>query len=79
MESAGHGGLSYIQPLTVPVAIDFISTTQTASCVHFWEIASPNGPVSLGTCKLCSDTKEFRNSVYSSTWSRGSLKHEGPI
>jgi hypothetical protein len=79
MESASYGGLSYIQPLTVPVAVDFISPTQINLCIHFWEIASPNGPVSLGTCKLCGDKKEFRNSVYSSTWSRGALKHEGPI
>ena len=67
MESAGHGGLSYIQPLTVSPTIEFTTENETVSCVHFWRIASPNGPFSLGTCKLCGNKKEFKNSLYGST------------
>jgi len=28
---------------------------------HRWRIAEPNGPVSVGTCKVCGAEKEFRN------------------
>ena len=34
------------------------------TCVHHWEIAIADGPVSEGTCKLCKMTKEFQNSFY---------------
>ncbi len=33
-----------------------------------WKIAAPNGPISLGTCKVCGATKEFRNSFEYSSW-----------
>ena len=32
-------------------------------CVHHWEIAVPEGPISEGVCKKCHATKEFKNSV----------------
>jgi hypothetical protein len=64
MKSDIHEVLSHTQPLTVSTTVDFIEENQTVSCVHFWQIASPNGPLSRGTCKLCGDTKEFRNSLY---------------
>lgn len=32
------------------------------TCRHHWVIASPNGATSAGRCKLCGETKEFRNS-----------------
>jgi hypothetical protein len=28
---------------------------------HHWKIAEPNGQVSVGTCKVCGATKEFKN------------------
>jgi len=28
---------------------------------HRWRIDEPNGPVSLGVCKVCGTTKEFKN------------------
>ena len=34
------------------------------ACVHHWEIATANGPVSVGTCKNCKETKEFNNSMF---------------
>lgn len=33
-----------------------------SSCHHFWKIDSPNGPTSWGTCVLCGEKKEFKNS-----------------
>tara|TARA_Y100001970_G_C13471086_1_gene479710 strand:- start:6 stop:173 length:168 start_codon:yes stop_codon:yes gene_type:complete len=35
-----------------------------------WIIDQPNGPTSLGTCKVCNETKEFRNSMPGSGWDR---------
>ena len=32
------------------------------SCKHYWLIDPPLGPTSWGTCKLCSERKEFQNS-----------------
>jgi len=28
---------------------------------HRWRIDEPNGPVSMGVCKVCGESKEFRN------------------
>ena len=35
----------------------------TQTCCHHWMIQTADGPVSLGVCKNCFDTKEFKNSV----------------
>ena len=35
----------------------------SAVCVHHWVIDAPSGPVSLGSCKLCGERREFRNYV----------------
>lgn len=58
----------------------FSSSQQAATggafeeCVHFWLIESPNGPTSLGVCKLCGRTQAFRNSLTTSTWNKGLLR-----
>ncbi|MBI4305503.1 MAG: hypothetical protein HY678_04210 [Chloroflexi bacterium] len=39
-------------------------------CQHHWQIASPNGPTSIGTCKLCGEQREFRNSIPGGGWER---------
>ncbi|MCC6382367.1 MAG: hypothetical protein IT304_07645 [Dehalococcoidia bacterium] len=28
---------------------------------HRWRIEEPNGPVSTGVCKICGQTKQFKN------------------
>ena len=33
-----------------------------ADCAHHWIIATAEGPISLGTCKLCGECREFSNS-----------------
>ena len=30
-------------------------------CVHWWRIAMPNGPISIGTCKKCGREREYEN------------------
>ena len=32
-------------------------------CCHHWVISAPDGPVSIGTCRICSETREFKNIV----------------
>ena len=40
-------------------------------CVHYWMIASPSGSsMSLGTCKLCGERRDFLNSMNDSRWPR---------
>lgn len=41
-------------------------------CRHHWKIAPPNGATSLGTCKLCGEIREFRNSSTDSIWENDS-------
>ncbi len=43
-----------------------------SECVHHWMIESPNGPVSMGTCKVCGERSEFKNSIQGSGWDRES-------
>ena len=39
-----------------------------ARCRHHWLIESPEGPTSMGVCKLCGIQKEFRNSASDLLW-----------
>ena len=32
-------------------------------CIHYWVIDVPSGPVSGGRCRLCGESREFRNSL----------------
>lgn len=36
-------------------------------CAHRWRIAEPNGPTSLGECRLCGATKAFGNVYFQDT------------
>lgn len=42
-----------------------IEEQQTVECVHYWIIDVPSGPVSGGKCRLCGESKDFRNSLES--------------
>ncbi len=47
------------------------------TCTHHWIIEMPDGPVSAGTCKLCGETREFRNTFnYNKHW-RQTVKTHG--
>jgi hypothetical protein len=42
--------------------------TKDGRCRHHWLIGSPEGPTSVGVCKLCGARKEFRNSASDLLW-----------
>ena len=42
------------------------------ACSHHWLIESPSGPTSIGACKLCGASREFRNSVGDTGWEKES-------
>ncbi len=33
------------------------------TCCHHWIIETADGPISRGVCRLCFETRDFRNSV----------------
>lgn len=33
------------------------------ACCHYWMIQTADGPVSLGVCKHCLESREFKNSI----------------
>lgn len=40
------------------------------ACAHHWVIATPNGEMSLGKCKVCGTEREFPNSAEDGLWER---------
>ena len=40
------------------------------TCAHHWVIASPDGEMSTGKCKVCGAEKEFPNSAEDYLWER---------
>lgn len=47
-----------------------IEVVTAPSCAHHWVIASPNGEMSTGRCKVCGAEKEFPNSAEDYLWER---------
>ncbi len=39
-----------------------------SDCNHHWVIDSPNGPTSVGTCRVCGELREFKNSIQITSW-----------
>ncbi|SVB69389.1 uncharacterized protein METZ01_LOCUS222243 [marine metagenome] len=44
--------------------------TRSELCPHHWVIDTPNGPTSIGTCKMCGEKQEFVNSLMSVGWEK---------
>lgn len=44
--------------------------TRSGMCSHHWVIDTPNGPTSVGTCKICGEKQEFVNSLMSVGWEK---------
>jgi hypothetical protein len=42
-------------------ATTLVSDVSDDGCAHHWQIATPNGESSEGTCKRCGKTREFLN------------------
>ena len=49
-------------------AEDKKADVSAGGCVHHWVIEPPNGAVSQGSCKVCGEKQEFRNSFEYSSW-----------
>ena len=47
------------------------------SCAHHWQIATPNGEMSEGTCKFCGATRSFLNSTRPRTMTRNTKPTPG--
>jgi hypothetical protein len=43
-----------------PVGVEVPSAPQ---CRHHWIIEPADGPVSLGECRFCHESREFKNSI----------------
>ena len=39
-----------------------------STCRHHWVIQPADGPISIGVCQVCGETREFKNYVESATW-----------
>ncbi len=50
---------------------------QAPDCRHHWLIASPDGAVSMGRCKVCGESREFHNSLVDSFWERDGSEQGG--
>lgn len=37
-------------------------------CRHHWLIQAADGPTSGGVCRICGETREFKNYVETATW-----------
>jgi hypothetical protein len=54
--------------MQMPVVEEEIVEQEAPRCRHHWVIASPEGATSVGTCKLCGEIREFRNSTSDTLW-----------
>lgn len=46
------------------------STETSSGCRHHWIIEKASGPTSPGTCRICGETKSFRNFSDDLFWER---------
>ena len=37
-------------------------------CQHHWLIQAADGPTSVGVCRICGETKDFKNYIETATW-----------
>ena len=44
------------------------SAATVVVCRHRWVIQPADGPVSIGRCQICDESREFKNYVESATW-----------
>ncbi len=55
---------------TAVAEIAEIEVVAGPTCAHHWVIASPDGEMSVGKCKVCGSEKEFPNSAEDYLWER---------
>ena len=37
--------------------------TEAPECCHHWDIETADGPISVGVCRNCLETRDFKNSI----------------
>ena len=47
----------------VPSPANQAKLDEVVVCKHHWVIETAAGPVSIGTCRLCGEEREFNNSI----------------
>jgi hypothetical protein len=47
-----------------------IEAMAVSACAHWWQIETPNGETSAGTCKRCGAQRTFANSSQTRTMTR---------
>ena len=57
--------------------IEIESTPAVPACRHHWVIQPADGPVSPGSCRVCGETREFKNYVESATWGDSRITNKG--
>ena len=63
------------EPGSSPVATE--GEGESTCPPHHWVIAPSQGPVSLGTCQICQEEREFKNYVESAPWGDTVLRQGG--
>ena len=53
-----------------------IPVVDDLACQHHWIIEAPAGPVSMGSCRICGEDREFRNYAEGSSWTSSDLTLE---
>ena len=54
--------------LSVQADVAEIVELEGSLCVHHWILGNPDGPTSMGSCKICGLEKEFANFFEGSSW-----------
>ena len=56
-----------------------LDAVEEVTCIHYWIIDVPDGPISQGRCRVCGEAKDFLNYLESYTgWDSGFTLGDGP-
>ncbi len=62
-------------PVVEAVVVETPADPEVPTCQHHWVIESPRGALSSGSCKVCGEQREFRNSTTDYVWDDDSGKN----
>ncbi len=64
----------------VPSPANQAKLDEVVVCTHHWVIETPDGPVSIGRCRVCGEEREFNNSLdfMASSWARPQVYPKAP-
>ena len=64
-------------PIAPALAVENTAAGTTTECRHHWVIQPADGPVSNGSCRICGESREFKNYVESATWGDSRIANKG--